>query len=314
MHNQFKHRTMIPYHRYLQAGITCLCLMACFYSCKQDQGKSGKAKEEADTAGVNSKRYEQVINEKKAIFYGIYTPVEMSKLFEQYHIEYVPEILNPLDNADRYSSSAQLALNIGSYGVDLSYIRMFSKPQESIKYYMAVSRLSKELGLPEEYIRSPMLEYEKNLNNPEKLVEIATTTYIATEDYLRQNDRAYVAGLILVGGWVEALYIATHGILNEQNPESEIIQRIAAQKYSLNKLIALLETYAYEPSVSYYLHMMNVLKKYFDQFGMYYEEGQVELDTANDMIYAEKSYIDIPPNIIGEIKRVIAGIRAEVIS
>jgi len=290
--------------------ITSFVISSCV---RKEKTKEIDIDKETQSIGTISEKLRQVIHEKKAIFYGVYTPVEMSKLFEQYHIGFDPAVINPIENRERYTSNAKLALNIGVYGVDLSYIRMFNKPQECIRYYMTISNLSNQLGLPEDYIRSPMMDYERNLDNPEKLIEIATSTYVATEEYIKQNNRQHIASLLLVGGWVEALYIATHGIFDEENPEDEIIERIAVQKYSLNKLIALMETYAYDETVSFYLHRLNVLRKYFDQFGMYFENGTVEIDTINDMIYTERSFIDIPANLISEIKRVIAGIRMEIV-
>ena len=68
----------------------------------------------------------EIPKEKREIFYGILTPVEISNIFTRLGALYSPEILNDAANQETYLSSSKAALNLGIYGVDLSYLKMFN--------------------------------------------------------------------------------------------------------------------------------------------------------------------------------------------
>ena len=57
--------------------------------------------------------------------------------------------------------------------------------------------------------------------------------------YLKENYRGATAALIIMGGWLDELYISTH-IIDEENPDESIVNHIAEQKHSLENLIELL--------------------------------------------------------------------------
>jgi hypothetical protein len=299
----------------LYTGSIALIVALVFSSC-QNSGNNGdeNIRDDINRFGEVAETVEEVIDEKKSIFYGLYTPVEMSRLFEKYNISLNTSILSNPDDASKYNTSVKQALNIGIYGVDLSYIKMFNQTQESIKYYMTLVRLSKDLGLPDDYVKVPAKSYNENLDDIEKLIEIATTTYVATEDYLKLNNREHIASLLLVGGWIEALYIATHGIYDDENPEKEIIERISHLKYSLSELMTLMGNHADNESVAEYLRKIKVLKKSFDQFEIYYEPGTVSVDTESSTINTEKSRIEMTAGVVDEIKQVVSEIRNEIIN
>ncbi len=296
--------------------IPFLFVLLFFSGCKQEKNPRVGVDVSGDIDMIEdmTNRLEELSSSQKTIFYGIYSPVQMSKFFETYQVDFDPSVVNPVDASSRYLSTSKVALNLGVYGVDLSYIKMFDQPQDAIEYYLTIGKLSRQLGLPDELIRAPAENYRENLDNPEKLIDIATTTYAATEQFLKQNNLEYAAVLMLAGGWVEAMYIATHAFYGSEMPREMVIERIAAQKYSLNLLITMMQNHASQEAVAYNLHLLNVLKKYFDQFDIYFSGEDTRIDTVNNTIQAERSYIDISNEIIENIKRVITGMREEIIS
>jgi len=59
--------------------------------------------------------------------------------------------------------------------------------------------------------------------------------------YLKENGRDNISALMIAGGWVEGLYIATQ--VAKGNSTVELKQRIAEQKLSLKDLVGLMSTY-----------------------------------------------------------------------
>ncbi|GAJ22867.1 unnamed protein product, partial [marine sediment metagenome] len=60
-----------------------------------------------------------------------------------------------------------------------------------------------------------------------------------------------------------------------------------------NSLISFMKNYYDDPMVVYYLRMLKILKKYFDEFEIYFEKGDFEIDTVNQLIKASKNHTDI---------------------
>ena len=56
--------------------------------------------------------------------------------------DYNIDVLNPYDAYSKYTTNKKTALNIGVYGADLSYARMFDQIQPSVNYLSAIKKLS----------------------------------------------------------------------------------------------------------------------------------------------------------------------------
>ncbi len=118
--------------------------------------------------------------------------------------------------------------------------------------------------------------------------------------------------MIVTGGWVEALYIATK--IFEDNPGNvEIMDRIAEQKYSLNSLISLLSNYQSDIKIAEYILMLKQLRKVFSTFEIKYDVGEVEIDTVQKMINTQKYKSEISPGLVYEIALQISNVRSEII-
>ena len=116
------------------------------------------------------------------------------------------------------------------------------------------------------------------------------------------------AALIVMGGWVEALYIASK-ILEFNSQNMEIMDRIAEQKYSLNSLISLLGNYQDDIFVAEYYLLLKRLKRTFDKFDILYKQEDFELDTINKKISTRNFKSGLSPKIATEINQVISEIR-----
>jgi hypothetical protein len=85
---------------------------------------------------------------------------------------------------------------------------------------------------------------EKNRGDRDALLDVISETYWNVDAYLKENGRDNISALMIAGGWVEGLYIATQVSLTNDSPE--LRQRIAEQKLSLGDLIALIDGYQVE--------------------------------------------------------------------
>jgi len=246
----------------------------------------------------------------KKIFYNVPSPIEMANLMQKAGVEYRKDILNPITNKDNYTLIADIALNLGVYGADLSYTRMFDQIQQSVTYLSAIRTLSDALGIPQEAGSSTISKMEDNMDNRDSLLQIITDTYSSADIYLKENDRGNTATLIIVGGWVEALYIATQ----VSGDNKLIYERIAEQKYALNNLIELIKTYNDE-SLEEILPKLEDLKTTFDNIDITYTRGDVKTDkNTKSTIIESKAKINISKEQINTITEKIEKIRKEIVN
>ena len=248
----------------------------------------------------------------RSIYYTMSLPVEMARLFNHVGANFYPDLLSPPDKFGKYTRPVKIALNLGVYGVDLSYVKMFNQHQRSVAYLASINRLADELGIPKEIYGNVMDNLELFVSNPDSLSQVATRLYSATDDYLKKDGQEGAASLVAMGGWIESMYIATR--IYENDPGNIALQdKIAEQKYSLNSLIALMNNYHADLDLAEYLLMLKNLRRTYDQFQLFYKKGDVMVDTSSKTISAESYYLNVTPEQMPEISTKIMNLRTLII-
>ena len=138
--------------------------------------------------------------------------------------------------------------------------------------------------------------------------------YKNIESHLKRSDRASTAGLIVMGGWIEAMFLSTKLAYDPNNPDDEVVERIAEQKYTLNSLLSFLKNYYNDPVVVFYTKKLKFLKNYFDQFDIYFDENDLEIDTDKQVLRSSVEKMDITTETLDGICNYIALLRTEIIS
>lgn len=191
--------------------------------------------------GLDSALQAERMKKTKSIFYNIPSPMETAGLLKKAGAKYNSTILNDVKNVDKYTSAGQQALNLGVYGADLSYSSVFNHTQESMFYTSCSRKLADRLGVISAFNDSTLELMQSNLDDRDALLDIVSETYWNVDAYLKENGRDNISALMIAGGWVEGLYIATQ--ISKMNDTPELRQRIAEQRLSLNDLINLLNSY-----------------------------------------------------------------------
>jgi hypothetical protein len=249
----------------------------------------------------------------RKIFYNMYLPTEMTRIFEKTGANYDPFILNSADNFSRYQTDYKIVVNLGIYGVDMGYTRLFEQKATLAKYFSTIQIMSEKLGIPKDHYDNLMQQLTVAYSDKELLSQLISDIYESTDAFLKENGHDSYAALIVFGGWIEALYIASK--IFESNSENiEILDRIAEQKYSLNSLISLLSNFQESIKVSECILMLKQLKNSFEKFEIYYDQEDLQLDTVNKMISTSDYESSISPQIAAEINTLVSEIRQELIN
>jgi len=254
------------------------------------------------------------LSEVRKIFYDLYSPVEAGNIFDQIGAVYDPYLLNPPENATNYNTSSKIALNLGVYGADLSFCRLFGQTQESINYLTVIYRLAGDLGISGELIEeTDEIIKQALVSHPDTIFNIATRLYLNAEKQLKESNRESATVLILTGGWIEALYITT-SFYDPLEDEDELIIQLAGQKYSLERLISLMNNFRNDPAVLEYIFKLKPLAEEFSEIEIFFDEGGVDIDTISRTITAtSEPELKFSHDNLEKIADLVASIRYDII-
>ena len=283
-----------------------------YNACTNESPKQGLNPTFSTYGGDSSKNATEPVS--REILYGLITPTEVTAIFSRLRVPYNDDILNPITNRDLYTSNAKASINLGVYGVDFGYIKMFGVGQKMINYIQTIMNLSNKLGIPDNLLMAPIKSLENGSENPDTVMALVNKSYKDIEDHLRRDGRESTAGLMLMGGWVEALYISSHLLYDPAHPDKQVIEKIAQQKYTLNSLLNFMRNYYDDPVVVYYTKKLIFLKRYFDTFDIYFKIGDLKIDFNKKVLRASGCDMTISKETVEKIRDYVSRLRAEMIA
>ena len=163
------------------------------------------------------------VNMAQKVFYALPTPIEMSMLMKNLGVTFQPSLLHDPASASKYLTNQKMALNFGAYITDLTYAGLFEQSQTVLRYKLAIRTLTEGLGLIPTIDLNTMQQLEDNINNKDEVLRIISDTYASCTAALNENDRYFLTLAMFIGGWVEAVYIATSMTTLHDNRTKQLV-------------------------------------------------------------------------------------------
>jgi hypothetical protein len=279
-------------------------------------GNNESSSEEKETTPADSaavKKGKKDASNAQKVFYALPSPIETADLLKKAGATYNKDYLNSLDNSTKYNTSPGRAMNLGVYGTDLSFTTIFDASSESLLYLKKVNNLASALGISDAFGEGTMDRMQANSNNRDSLLSIISDAYWTADAYLQENQRPATSALIVAGGWVEGLYIATRIALSKENPE--INNRIAEQKLSLDNLIGLMTEQKKDQDVSTMLSDLIDLRDSFAKITMSAGKSTSTTDPKTKVTtIGGGSTFNVSKDQIGEIAKKAEALRTKIIN
>lgn len=199
-----------------------------------------------DLAATDTTKTEVSTNQVTETFFQVPSPGEMLtfiKMVGGKNNKNVSFLNNPA-NQKNYTDNKLKALNFGIYSCDLSYCSIFEIGSEALKYFAVVKQLGDQIGVSSAIKPEVLKRLEGNVGNPDSLSVITDDLYFSSFETLESGRQGPTLSLVVAGGWIESLYIATN--LAKYEPNSPVVERLADQKYTLDNLIEFLKKYEKE--------------------------------------------------------------------
>jgi hypothetical protein len=303
------------FFRLMPAKITAIFLIVVLFSgCGSDKQKRGSGEITLDESELEQGLLDD-INSAKQIFYSLPSPLETAMLIKSAGATYDEELLNPVDNATKYATNRSMALNLGIYTTDLSFASLFDQTQTSINYMNAAKRMADGLGILDAIDNNTIERLEENINNRDAIMDIISETFMNSSSFLTENQRPALASIVLVGGWIEGLYIATNLVGDAPIKDNKLVERIVDQKLSFAIVLKLLEDNKDNPDVAQLISDLNGLKTTYDKITITSSKIQVVPDEeSNVTLLKSESKIDMSPAVFKELQDKVKALRTNFVS
>jgi len=291
-------------------------LVLIYGGCASDKSKSSQSQISDDLITGLDKELVDKIDAAKKIFYSLPSPLETAILIKNAGATYDAGLLNPVSNTSKYSTNLEMALNLGIYSTNLSYASLFEQTQATLDYINAAKKMADGLSILDAIDEPTIQRLEENINDKEVIIDIISETLLNSNSFLEDRGLQATASVILVGGWIEGLHIATSLVpANADIKTDKLVERIVDQKLTLDIVMSLLENNKDNIDVQAIIKDVEELKIIYDKIKVTHSEIQtVEDPNSNVTLLKSETSIKISPEIFKELSNKVNEIRTRYIS
>jgi hypothetical protein len=239
------------------------------------------------------------------IYFNVPTPMETAYILKKAGAIY--DFTLPLDpnKAQNDYTSEEQALLLGLYGSDLNYTIVSSKNQETMFYLNSTKILGEKLGLGNILNEEVKARVEQNINSKDSMQVIISDLFWKVEMSLKDDDRESISALIVAGGWIEGLYIATQ-ISNQMQGNQEIKSIICQQKYSSRSVLELLKNNRVSN------HTLETVIEPLEEINSAFAMLELEDKTIKNNETLSSGTLLINDDVISDVRLIIEQIRTDI--
>jgi hypothetical protein len=180
----------------------------------------------------------------------------------------------------------------------------------------ATKQLANEMGISDAIDEETMKRLEQNLNNRDVVMDIISETFLNSSSYLKENDQQDVAAMVLVGGWIEGLYIGTQMVGNNPVQGNKLVDRLAEQKLSFSIVERMLQDNTKNiqgqenRDITELINELHNLKVAFDKIEVQTSSVKIdEGDTAAVTTLKSQTKITVTPEAFAELQAAVKSLR-----
>jgi hypothetical protein len=179
----------------------------------------------------------------------------------------------------------------------------------------AAKRMADGLGILDAIDENTIDMLEANVNNRDRIMDIISETFMNSSSFLSENERPALASIVLVGGWVEGLYIASSLVGDADIEGNKLVERIVDQKLSFDIVMQLLEENKDNMDVAEILTDIGNLKETFDKIIITTTSiSAVPDEGSNVTVLKSESTVEITPEVFAELQEKVKVLRSNFIS
>lgn len=222
-------------------------------------------------------------------------------------------LVNNLDNADRYTTSAEKsALNLGVYATDIGYLSSYDQSEDVFATVEVCQRLAETIGVASAIDLDLLKRFEENIGQRDSLATLIDEVMKVTGERLQSLDRINLAAVALSGSFIEGLYISTMVIETYPDdllPEASrnlilepLVKIVVDQRKTLEDLIEVIGEVEQNPTLQNMGTELNKLKEIYER-----DLGEIEKNIADNTGGFQLTK-ELLTGLTAEVKRIRASV------
>lgn len=302
---------------FLSLAAVALLIASCGEEEASRKVRNSKKPAQSQQASKDATTKEAPLIDKETMFgiiKSIPSPLETSALILELKVPYSERILNSTDKKSEYTTTDKQALNLGIYGADLGYVNLYEQGVASFSYLQAVRQLAVDLKIGQFFDIKTFQRMSGNSRNMDSLLYISQRGFEQMNNYLEKQGRMDVSAQLLLGGWIEGVYLSTS--VYKTNSDARLMEAIGEQKVALDEISVLIDAFRNERKFQTIVKGFDKLKKVYDEVVIEYKDVETEMmmpDGSVQMTTTQESVVQITPEQIDSVTETIEELRKSII-
>ncbi len=244
---------------------------------------------------------------KDDVVYHFPSPSEVIYYIKESKLPFKQGFCNLPNNQDKYIEKSKQAVNLGIYMADFAYYTVFNETTTGMQYLGAMQALGYKLRINFNMGKDILSRYAGKKIPADSLIYQADQVFGGMMSYCEQNNLSDVFSLIVLGGYVECLYLTSNyvGQFTEGNP---MVQKIADQKFIFDNFANYLNGLE-KKMPSSYLEDVNRLKIFYSKLPVVNQKVKATKANGRIVITGGTKYM-LDAQKFDELKQLIGEIRS----
>lgn len=254
-------------------------------------------------------------------FYGLIqsipSPLQATSLMQAIGIEYKEDYLQNTSKASSYTGWFSQATNMGIYGADMGYANVYGETTKSMDYVGSIRELADKLKVGQFFDIGTIRELAAKSDDIDALINASQINFQKMNDYLQKQNRGKVSVAMILGGWIEGLYLSS--TISAAHPDNEVLRELVAeQKLSVESISLLISLYSSDEDYIAFEKSFLKLVEAFESIKMIYHEGEVKQyeDENGNLVVEDSSSTEIvvTADSVTKIQKITKEIRNQLIN
>ncbi len=216
----------------------------------------------------------KIIHDIDKLLADLPNPADIPSTLKAIEADFGDSLVNSLDNLSKYMGDEdKLALNMGVYAADVSYLAVYHKGDKTMDYVRMCHQIGEILGDSAIFKQDLLDHIEASLDDETQLSNYLRGMIVETSIQLEKDHHLSMAALALTGSFIEELYQAVNVIENyhraDMTKEQEkakvepLVKLVLAQEQPLLDLIQLLNDIPQDDTIRRLLIHLDILDRMY---------------------------------------------------
>jgi len=215
---------------------------------------------------------EKIIHDIEQLLEDLPSPSLVPFTLKSIGVEFNKEYINSLEKSASYRGDPdKMALNMGIYASDITYLAAYGREEDCISYLESAHKMAEELGDSAIYDQGHLDIFRSHVmdGNEEEIYRLLEELFVETSVKIEKGHHLTMAALALTGSFVEGLYQAVITLESFDNSDESkkllepLVKIVLGEEKALGDLIQVLEDLPFDDTIAEMMLELEILDKLY---------------------------------------------------